>query len=258
MLACEKLHVETKMNESLDQREVDRFDVIAEEWWDRNGKFKPLHKLNPARILYIREQFITHFARNSSSHEPLTSLDIADIGCGGGLIAEPFTRLGARVTGIDPSAESIAAATRHAESGSLDIEYIHGTAEEVAAHGRRFDGVLALEVIEHARDPAAFIATCKSLMKPGGLLVLSTLNRTAKSFALGIVAAEYLLRWLPRGTHDWSRFLTPEELEEMLSELGLTALSRRGVTYNPLSGEWKLGDDCSVNYFITASRPADG
>ncbi|HKJ62983.1 MAG TPA: bifunctional 2-polyprenyl-6-hydroxyphenol methylase/3-demethylubiquinol 3-O-methyltransferase UbiG, partial [Hyphomicrobiales bacterium] len=175
------------MNESLDQREVDRFDGIAEEWWDRDGKFKPLHKLNPARILYIREQFITHFARNSSSHEPLANLDIADIGCGGGLIAEPLTRLGARVTGIDPSAESIAAATRHAEFGGLDIEYIHGTAEEVAAHGRRFDGVLALEVIEHARDPAAFIATCKSLMKPGGLLVLSTLNRTAKSFALGIV-----------------------------------------------------------------------
>lgn len=244
------------MNKSLDQTEVNRFDVIAQEWWDRNGKFKPLHKLNPVRISFIREQFIIHFARDLTSHEPLDSLHIADIGCGGGLIAEPLTRLGAKVTGIDPSPESIAAAKQHAKSGGLDIEYINGTAEEVAATGRQFDGVLALEVIEHASDPEAFMDVCKTLMKPGGLLVLSTLNRTAKSFAFGIFAAEYLLHWLPRGTHDWSRFLTPDELNEMLSERGLTALNHRGVTYNPLSGEWKLSGDCGVNYFITARLPA--
>lgn len=251
MHGCEKIGAEAKMNQSLDQSEVDRFDIIANEWWDRNGKFKPLHKLNPARISYIREQFIIHYARNTSSPKPLDGLDIADIGCGGGLIAEPLARLGAKVTGIDPSPESISAARRHARSSGLDIEYINSTAEDVATAGRRFDGVLALEVIEHAREPGALIDVCKSLMKPDGLLILSTLNRTAKSFALGVFAAEYLLRWLPRGTHDWSRFLTPEELSLMFSERELTDQNHRGVTYNALSGEWTLSSDCGVNYFIT-------
>lgn len=245
------------MTKTLDQREVDRFDSIAEEWWDRDGKFKPLHKLNPARISYIREQLLTHFARNAASNPPLSGLAIADIGCGGGLIAEPLTRLGAKVTGIDPSAESIEAAKRHASAGNLDIEYINGTAEEIAKSGRRFDAVLALEVVEHVNDPGMFIDICKSLVKPGGLLVLSTLNRTAKSFALGIVAAEYLLRWLPRGTHDWSRFLTPDELENLLAKHGLIPLNRCGTNYNPLTDMWKLGEDCGVNYFMTASLPVE-
>ncbi|MBX2806797.1 MAG: bifunctional 2-polyprenyl-6-hydroxyphenol methylase/3-demethylubiquinol 3-O-methyltransferase UbiG [Hyphomicrobiales bacterium] len=243
------------MKNTLDKKEVDRFDIIAEYWWDRDGEFKPLHKLNPTRILYIREQFIRHFGCDRTLHPPLKSLAIADIGCGGGLIAEPLTRLGARMTGIDPSAESIEAAKRHARLGHLDIEYIHATAEDVAASERKFDGVLALEVIEHASDPHAFVEVCKSLLKPGGLLIMSTLNRTAKSFALGIVAAEYLLRWLPRGTHDWSRFLTPDELEAMVTQLGLTPLDRSGATYNPITDDWSLGGDCGVNYFISASLP---
>jgi 2-polyprenyl-6-hydroxyphenyl methylase/3-demethylubiquinone-9 3-methyltransferase len=245
------------MSGSLDQKEVDRFDIIAEEWWDRDGKFKPLHKLNPARILYIHEQLITHFARNARTPGPLNGLTIADIGCGGGLIAEPLARLGGTVTGIDPSPESIAAAKQHAASAGLEIEYINASAEDIAGLGRTFDAVLALEVIEHTRDPEAFVATCKNLVRPGGMIVLSTLNRTAKSYALGIVAAEYLLRWLPRGTHDWSRFLTPDELEEMLAGCGLTPIDRRGVSYNPLADEWRLSSDCGVNYFITATRPAD-
>lgn len=242
------------MNASLDNKEVERFDTIAKEWWDRDGKFKPLHRLNPARILYIREQFITHFECNHTSPTPLAGLRIADIGCGGGLISEPLARLGADVTGIDPSPETISAARSHASLDDLRINYINGTVEDLIAAEQRFDGVLTLEVVEHVPDLAAFLRSCAQILKPGGLLVLSTLNRTAKSFALGIVAAEYILRWLPRGTHNWSRFVTPDELSEKLKEADLTPMDRRGLTFNPITDSWKLGNDCSVNYFMTARK----
>ncbi len=242
------------MIETLDKKEVERFDNLAKDWWDPKGAFRPLHQLNPARILYIREQFIKRLEPDSGRPAPLSGLRIADIGCGGGLTAEPLARLGAAVTGVDPSPAAISAAQRHASLGGLDIEYVNGSAEDLLEAGRTFDGVLALEVIEHVPDPAAFLSVCAGLLRPGGLLILSTLNRSAKSFALGIVAAEYILGWLPKGTHDWTRFMTPDELSDALVRAGLTPEDRRGLTYSPLSGEWRLSGDCGVNYFMTARK----
>lgn len=247
-----KMQYRGEMTAKLDQDEVDRFDSIAGEWWDAKGKFRPLHIINPTRISYIREQLVAHFQLDATGGRVLTGLEVADIGCGGGLTCEPLARLGATVTGVDPSPASIAAARRHAAQSGLDIEYVNGTTDDLISGGRRFDCVLALEVIEHVPDLEQFLEGCRTLMKPGGILVLSTLNRTAKSFALGIVAAEYLLRWLPQGTHDWSRFITPDELREALFDAQLTPADQRGMVFNPMAGQWSLSDDCGVNYFMTA------
>jgi 2-polyprenyl-6-hydroxyphenyl methylase/3-demethylubiquinone-9 3-methyltransferase len=242
----------------VDNREVERFGAAAGDWWNPEGKFRPLHRINPARLFYIREQLLGHAGRGARDAKPLAGLKILDAGCGGGLIAEPLTRLGAMVTGLDASPETIAVAQNHAAGQGLEIEYLTGTTTSLMDAGRRFDCVLALEVIEHVPDAGAFLASCAALMEPGGLLILSTLNRTAKSYALGIVAAEYVLGWLPKGTHRWSRFVTPEELRAKLKDVGLEPVGAQGLAFDPLTFEWKLTDDCDVNYFMTARKPATG
>ena len=242
------------MTKAVDNAEVQRFGAIAGEWWDPNGKFAPLHRINPVRLAHIRREILTHTGRDANE-KPLADMDILDIGCGGGLICEPLARLGAQVTGIDPSPESIAAAGDHAAKQNLPIEYLTATSEEIVSAERKFDCVLALEVIEHVPDAARFLESCAALVKPGGLLLLSTLSRTAKSFALGIVAAEYVLGWLPKGTHQWRRFVTPNEMRQKLINAGLSPNKEHGLIFDPVSGKWSLSDDCSVNYFISATKP---
>jgi 2-polyprenyl-6-hydroxyphenyl methylase/3-demethylubiquinone-9 3-methyltransferase len=246
------------MTKLVDKAEVERFGAQAEEWWDPRGNFRPLHQINPVRLRFLREALLAHTGRDGHAVRPFTGLRVLDIGCGGGLIAEPLTRLGASVTGLDPSPANIAAARRHAVAQGLAIDYVIGTSDELVAQGRRFDCVIALEVIEHVPDVAAFLHSCADVTEPGGLLVLSTLNRTAKSFALGIVAAEYLLGWLPRGTHQWQRFVAPNELRQYLTDAGLTPLGERGMSYDPIGGTWRLSADCAVNYLIAATKPAAG
>jgi 2-polyprenyl-6-hydroxyphenyl methylase / 3-demethylubiquinone-9 3-methyltransferase len=242
------------MTKLVDKTEVERFGALAEEWWDPRGKFRPLHHINPVRLGFLREELLAHTGRKGRAVRPFTGLRLLDIGCGGGLIAEPLARLGASVTGVDPSPENIETASRHAAGQGLTIEYVTGTSGELAAQGRRFDCVVALEVIEHVPDVPAFLQSCAEVTEPGGLVVLSTLNRTAKSFALGIVAAEYLLGWLPRGTHQWQRFVAPDELRRSLIAAGLTPLAERGMSYDPVRGTWQLGADMSVNYLMAATK----
>jgi 2-polyprenyl-6-hydroxyphenyl methylase/3-demethylubiquinone-9 3-methyltransferase len=237
----------------LDPEEVRRFDRIAAEWWDEGGKFKPLHMLGPARLAAIREMVGRHFGRDARSLRPFDGLTALDIGCGGGLIAEPVARLGATVTGIDPSPEAIAAARRHAQMQGLAIDYRAGRAEDELAAGRRFDVVLCLEVLEHVPEPAAFLKLIRPLMAPGGLLVLSTINRTTKAWALAIVGAEMVLRWLPAGTHQWDRFITPDELAGHLRAAGLRPGAPLGIVYSPLRDGWSPSQDCDVNYMLAAS-----
>jgi 2-polyprenyl-6-hydroxyphenyl methylase/3-demethylubiquinone-9 3-methyltransferase len=244
------------MTGAVDNVEVERYAALAGEWWDPTGKFRPLHRINPPRLAFLREQILAHAAADPLSAKPYSGLGILDVGCGGGLISEPLARLGAKVTGIDPSPETIAAARSHAEDQGLAITYVAATTEDFIAQQRQFDCVTALEVIEHVPDPGAFLQSCAALMKPGALLVLSTLHRTVKSYALGIVAAEYLLGWLPRGTHQWRRFIAPAELREMLAAAGLTPLATRGINYDALRDEWRLGSDCDVNYLCSATKPA--
>ena len=242
---------------TIDRQEVDHFDTIAEEWWDPDGAFKPLHLLNPVRLDYMREQIAAEFAVSLREASPFRGLSIVDIGCGGGLVTEPMARLGADVTGIDAAANSIPIAKAHAEAVGLSIAYEHATGEDLSERGLQFDIVLCLEVIEHVTDPRGLIATCYSLMRPGGLMICSTINRNPKSFALAIVGAEYLLRWLPRGSHDWKKFITPDELNAMIVESGLETLDRTGFVFNPVSDRWRLSaHDLSVNYAITCKRPA--
>ncbi|MFM1814570.1 MAG: ubiquinone biosynthesis O-methyltransferase [Pseudomonadota bacterium] len=239
---------------TLDAEEVERFSRMSSEWWDPAGKFRPLHKLGPARIGAIRDLIAGHFGRDVGGARPLAGLGLVDIGCGGGLVAEPLTRLGASVTGIDPSQANIEAARIHAEGQGLGIEYRVATVEELAAEGRRFDCVLCLEVVEHVPDVGAFLKVTAELVQPGGLMVLSTLNRTLKSFALAIVGAEYVLRWLPVGTHQWQRFVTPDELAGYVSAAGLEAGSREGLVYNPLADRWSRSSDTDVNYIMAAAK----
>ena len=240
---------------SVDPDEIAKFAALAGDWWDPTGKFAPLHKLNPARLTFIRDRIAAHAGRDPLAERPLAGLSVLDIGCGGGLLCEPLTRLGATVTGIDAAGENIAAAARHAADSGLDIDYRHATAEDLAAGGGRFDLVLNMEVVEHVADVAGFLQASAALVAPGGAMTLATLNRTPKSFALAIVGAEYVLRWLPRGTHDWRRFLRPSELVAYLRGAGLETRELTGVTYNPLTGAWRLApSNLDVNYMIFAVK----
>jgi len=239
---------------TLDRDEVARFAQLADEWWDAKGPFAPLHKINPTRLTYIRDRLCTHFGRDPKAPPSLTGLSVLDIGCGGGLVAEPLARLGAKVTGIDPGVETIAAAKTHAQGAGLDIAYWAATAEEVAVSGDMFDAVLLLEVVEHVPDVPAFLKRIAPLVKPGGIMVLSTLNRTLKAYALAIVGAEFILRWVPMGTHQWERFVRPGELKTALRSAGLTLADTTGMVYHPLADEWRLSGDTDVNYFATATK----
>jgi 2-polyprenyl-6-hydroxyphenyl methylase/3-demethylubiquinone-9 3-methyltransferase len=240
---------------TIDPAEVERFARMAREWWDPNGKFRPLHKLGPARLQFIRDRIAAHWRRDTANLRPLAGLTVLDIGCGGGLVSEPMTRLGATVTGIDPAAESIAAASAHARESGLDIDYRAVTVETLLGEGHQFDAVLCLEVVEHVPDPAAFLKLCAGLIKPGGLLVASTINRTMKAYALAILGAEYVLRWLPVGTHQWERFVTPDELARYCAAAGLGPAFAEGLFYNPLADRWSLSTDTDVNYMAAAAKP---
>ncbi len=233
----------SSISPSIDQQEIEKFSSMAEEWWDENGKFKPLHKFNPTRIKYIKDKIIQKFTSFSS-------ITLLDIGCGGGLLCEPMTRLGAKVTGIDASEKNIKIASLHAQEQELDINYICTSAEELAEKENKFDVVLSMEVIEHVADVESFLKACHKLLKPGGLLFIATINRTVKSLLLAKIGAEYILKWLPRGTHDWKKFLRPSEIWQYLSKENLQILEIKGMSYNLINSQWSLSDDISVNYIM--------
>ena len=241
------------MTTTIDAAEVAKFEAMAAEWWDPTGKFKPLHEMNPCRLDYITRQIAAEFGRDLTQPEPFKGLRLLDIGCGGGLLSEPMARLGATVIGADVAARNIPVAQIHAEQSGLEIDYRHTSAEALAEAGEQFDVVLNMEVVEHVADPLAYLTACQHLLKPGGLMVCSTLNRNAKSFAMAIVGAEWIMRWLPKGTHDWKKFITPEELLDLIRRAGLDPVDRKGMVFNPVSWRWSLSDrDLSVNY-VTAS-----
>jgi 2-polyprenyl-6-hydroxyphenyl methylase/3-demethylubiquinone-9 3-methyltransferase len=244
-----------RSNSSIDAVEVERFAHHADDWWDPLGPMATLHKFNPVRLGYIRDKACARFGRDGKTLDCLHGLRMLDIGCGGGVLSEPLARLGGLMVGADPAAENIEAARAHAEEGGLVIDYRATTAEALAAVGESFDVVLAMEVVEHVADVDAFIGTCASMVRPGGLLIAATLNRTLKSFALAIVGAEYVLRWVPRGTHQWNKFVTPQELEAAIEANGLDVTGERGVIYNPLADRWQLSSDMDVNYMLVAEKP---
>ena len=241
---------------TLDPEEIERFSRIADEWWDPTGKFRPLHLLNPVRLRFIRDEICQHRQKDSKVASPLKGLNILDIGCGGGLLCEPMTRMGANVTGIDPATRSIEAAKVHAGEMGLEIDYRDSRAEDLLTAGETFDVVINMEVIEHVPDMPAFLKTCAGLLAPGGLMLASTLNRTPKSYGLAIIGAEYIMRWLPVGTHQWKRFVTPDELKQALLDGGLENVEMTGMSYNPLTGSWSLGSDLDVNYLAKARNPS--
>jgi len=243
---------------TVDAAEVDRFSRLAGEWWDHRGKMAVLHKFNPVRLAYIRDAACRQFGRDAARPPCLDALRILDIGCGGGILCEPLARLGAAVVGADPSPANIEAARLHAAGNGLAIDYRTTAAEALADAGERFDVVLAMEVVEHVADVALFMCRCAEMVKPGGLMITATINRTLKSFALTIVGAEYVLRWLPRGTHQWDKFVTPNELELVLAQAGLQVTARTGVIYHPLADRWQLATDLDVNYMMTAERLGTG
>jgi 2-polyprenyl-6-hydroxyphenyl methylase/3-demethylubiquinone-9 3-methyltransferase len=242
---------------SVDHAEIAKFEAMAEAWWDPTGKFKPLHRLNPVRVRFIRDRLAARLGRNPEEPEPLRDLSILDIGCGGGLLAEPLARLGAGVTGIDAAEKNIAIARRHAENVGVRVTYLPCAAEDLATQtgpsgGARFDAVLAMEIVEHVADLDAFFRAASGLLKPDGTMFIATLNRTVKSFAFAIIGAEYVLRWLPRGTHDWRRFMRPSELARQIRGHGLEMKELAGVSYDPIGDSFALGRDCGVNYMAVA------
>ena len=238
---------------TIDPAEVAKFEAMAAEWWDPNGKFKPLHLMNPCRLDYITTQIAAEFGRDLTGPQPFKGLRILDIGCGGGLLSEPMARLGADVVGADAAARNIPVAQLHAEQSGLTIDYRFTTAEDMAAAGEQFDAVLNMEVVEHVADPLAYLTAWQQLLKPGGLMICSTLNRNPKSFLMAIIGAEWVMRWLPKGTHDWAKFITPDELCALIGQAGLDPVDKKGMVFNPVSWRWALSDrDLSVNY-VTAS-----
>jgi 2-polyprenyl-6-hydroxyphenyl methylase/3-demethylubiquinone-9 3-methyltransferase len=239
---------------SVDYAEVERFSRHAADWWDARGPMAALHKFNPVRLAYIRDKAAERFAREPKKLDCLKGLRMLDIGCGGGILSEPLARLGAQMVGADPSKENIAVASAHAQESGVAVDYRATTAEDLAAAKERFDVVLAMEVVEHVADVGAFVATCAAMVKPDGLMIAATLNRTLKSFVLAIVGAEYVLRWLPRGTHQWDKFVTPNELELAFERGGLRVIGERGVIYNPFADRWQLSSDMDVNYMLVAER----
>ena len=240
---------------TIDQDEVARFSAMAAEWWSPNGKFRPLHKFNPVRLTYIRDHVAAHFGRDPRSDKPLAGLRLLDIGCGGGLLSEPMARMGAEVLGADASRTNIEVATIHAEQSGVDVSYEAVTSEELAARGERFDIVLNMEVVEHVSDVDLFLTSCAEMVKPDGLMFVATINRTMKARALAIIGAEYVLRWLPRGTHQYEKLVRPEEIETPLNASGMHVIDRTGVFYNPLQDQWNLSRDMDVNYMMLLERP---
>jgi 2-polyprenyl-6-hydroxyphenyl methylase/3-demethylubiquinone-9 3-methyltransferase len=241
---------------SLDAAEIAKFEAMAAEWWNPEGKFKPLHMLNPCRLDYIASQIAAEFARDVKADKPFRGLRILDIGCGGGLLCEPMARLGADVVGADAAARNIPVARLHAEQSGLSIDYRLTTAEALAEKGEIFDAVLNMEVVEHVADPQAYLRSCAALLRPGGLMICSTINRNPKSFMMAIVGAEYVMRWLPKGTHDWKKFLTPDELYALIRGAGLEPVDKKGFVFNPLTWSWSLSArDLSVNYVTTSVKP---
>jgi 2-polyprenyl-6-hydroxyphenyl methylase/3-demethylubiquinone-9 3-methyltransferase len=236
---------------TVDTAEIAKFSKLSAEWWDPKGKMAPLHRINPLRLGYIRDAACRKFERNVRSLNCLGGLRVLDIGCGAGLLCEPLSRLGAQVIGVDPSQSNIAAAKLHAGKSHLAIDYRCTTVEEIDPR-ERFDIVLAMEVVEHVTDVGMFLKRCSAMLKPNGLMVVSTLNRNWKSFALAIVGAEYVLRWLPRGTHEWNKFVTPDELTKHLLDNRLVITEQTGVVYSPLADKWTLSSDMDVNYMVVA------
>jgi 2-polyprenyl-6-hydroxyphenyl methylase/3-demethylubiquinone-9 3-methyltransferase len=241
---------------TIDQAEVDRFSAMAAEWWDPNGKFRPLHKFNPVRLQYIRDLACDQFGRDPLSHQPLAGLRLLDIGCGGGLLSEPMARMGADVVGADASERNIGIATAHAEKSGVKVDYRAVTAETLAEAGETFDIILNMEVVEHVADVEFFLSTCASMVRPGGMMFVATINRTFKAAALAIIGAEYVLKWLPRGTHQYEKLVRPEEIEAPLSASGMMVTEKTGVFFNPIQNQWNLSRDMDVNYMMVARRPA--
>jgi len=239
-----------------DPQEIEQFTRLAEKWWDVEGEFRPLHQLNPARLAYIRDHVAGHFGRDPLAEGPLRRLKLIDIGCGGGLLTEPMRRLGADVTGIDAGAETIEAARRHAEMVGLDIAYHHILPEDMGRERKRYDVVLNMEVVEHVADRALFLETAAKLVKPGGVMIVSTINRTLKSLALAKIGAEFILRWVPAGTHDWRKFVRPSELANELLPHGMDVRDMKGLNYNPVDASWRQSRDLGVNYMIFCTKPA--
>lgn len=241
---------------TIDPAEIAKFEAMAAEWWDPNGKFRPLHMMNPVRLDYITRQIAAEFGRDLTAERPFEGLRLLDIGCGGGLLSEPMARLGADVVGADAAERNIPVAQVHAEQSGLTIDYRHTSAEALAAEGEQFDVVLNMEVVEHVADPQAYLTACHDLLKSGGLMLCSTINRNPKSFAMAIVGAEYIMRWLPKGTHEWSKFITPDELFKMIEIAGLRPVDRKGYVFNPISWGWSISDRyLSVNYVTASIRP---
>ena len=239
---------------SVDPVEVAKFSALAAEWWDPAGKFAPLHKFNPVRLAFIREQALARFGRDPRLLAPFEGLSLLDIGCGGGLLSEPMARLGFAVTGADASARNIGTAQAHAAASGATVDYRVATAEGLAEEGGQFDVVLNMEVVEHVADVKAYLGACARLVKPGGITIVATLNRTLKSLLLAKFAAEYVLQWMPKGTHDWNRFISPAELQKSLEDTGLTILKTQGVSFDPLTWNWRLSRDVDVNYMLVAAR----
>ena len=242
------------LNESIDPKEVAKFSALAAQWWDPAGKFAPLHKFNPVRLSFIRQEAAARFGRDSKQLRPFERLSLLDIGCGGGLLSEPMARLGFAVTGADASEKNIGTAKAHAAEAGLPISYRVKTAEALAAEGLSFDVVLNMEVVEHVADVGAYLEACARMVKPGGITIVATLNKTLKSLALAKIGAEYVLGWLPRGTHDWSRFIPPAQLATSLEQSGLSVLKTQGVSFDPLNWDWRLSADVDVNYMVVAAR----